>query len=364
MPVKIHKLKINREQIDKVPIPKVPDIYLELIENKKKVKQDIVNTEYIPPAEQPPMSVSLESLLDNKKSPLARNYSMSDTPSESSKPDVDIYDAFSQTSDGCEKSEHSDTPIYTRKVNADTTPHSKETDSIYRAFDDSTASVSGNHADRSNAVRIERPKLAELNIQEKIIPDINRMETHVELNDKKRELLLQFDLIKARHNNEIQLPNYTMNSDYNVMKTTYDNLIRNLHITKSANTYKKVFRISLYLIEYGMGKYLKFDMNGYAAYQMESMDEYDKLLIEIGEKSYISGSTDMPAEFQLAMMVILNTVTFVFLKMLEKKGMSMLASQFQTMATSVSKAASEKEQPKKGRMKKPDIDLESIPRVG
>ena len=358
--VKIHKLKINREQIDKVPIPKVPDIYLELIENKKKVKQDIVNTEYVPPSVEPPMSVSLESLLDNKKSPLARNYSMSDAPSESSKPDVDIYDASSQSSGGYERSERSDTPIRIPEATADTQPQRKDTDSIYKAFDDSTASVN-----RIHPVRIDRPKLSELNMQDKVAPDINRMntETHVELNDKKRELLLQFDLIKARHNNDVQLPNYTMNSDYNVMKNTYDNLVRNLHITKSANTYKKVFRLSLYLIEYGMGKYLKFDMEGYAAYQMESMDDYEKLLIEIGEKSYISGSTDMPAEFQLAMMVILNTVTFVFLKMLEKKGMSMLASQFQTMANTASNVASG-EQPRKGRMKKPNIDLESIPRVG
>lgn len=353
MPVKIHKLKLNKEQIDKVPIPKVPDLYLELIENKKKVRQDIVNTEYVPPTEQPPMSVSLESLLENKKSPLARTISASDAPSESSKPDVDIYEASSQSSGGYEQTPkqlepHPKTPPVHEQT---------EADSIYKAFDDSVASV------RGQPIRTERPRLSELNMQQKVVPDINRMntETHVELNDKKRELLLQFDLMKSRHR-DIELPNYTMNSDYNVMKNTYDNLVRNIHITKSAATYKKVFRLSLFLIEYGMGKYLKFDMDGYTAYQMESMDEYEKLLIEIGEKSYISGSTDLPAEFQLALMVILNTVTFIFLKMLEKKGMSMLASQFQNL----SKAAAEStnEQPRKGRMKKPDIDLDSIPRVG
>jgi hypothetical protein len=98
-------------------------------------------------------------------------------------------------------------------------------------------------------------------------------------------------------------------------------------------------------------------MSGFAQQQIMSMNTYEKLLIELGEKSYIPESKNWPVEARLVFMVVANAAFFVLTKMIMKKTGSHIMGMFNNMTQST---ASNQEKPKQ-KMRGPDIDLNEIP---
>jgi hypothetical protein len=101
------------------------------------------------------------------------------------------------------------------------------------------------------------------------------------------------------------------------MKRTYDNVIRKISVKDSVNTYKGYLSILFYGMEVFLGKYLKFDMQGFTQSQIMSMSSYERLLIELGEKSYITEEEQFPVEMRLLFMAITNCAVFISAKMIE-----------------------------------------------
>ena len=60
---------------------------------------------------------------------------------------------------------------------------------------------------------------------------------------------------------------------------------------------------------------LKIDMTGFAKQQMASMNSYEKILIELGEKSLLDRTkSQWPAEVRLLFTIVMNAVIFVMSK--------------------------------------------------
>ncbi len=167
------------------------------------------------------------------------------------------------------------------------------------------------------------PTLSEINnnvkVGDKIYEDITHKETPVELEEKKQQLLFKFDILRKSYNKDI--PNFSHTSDYDTMNRTYQQYIRKLYLDSTVEDYKKWLGMAFIGIEKFMGKVLKFDMEDFAVIQTQNMNSYERLLIELGEKSVLKDNRKTPPEMRLGLMIVMNTVFFVIAKMMGEEMM-------------------------------------------
>ena len=112
-------------------------------------------------------------------------------------------------------------------------------------------------------------------------------------------------------------------------------------------------------IQNDFGKFLGFDMQGFTQQQIINMNSYEKLLIEIGEKSYVPEGSQWPVEIRLLFLIVINAVFFIVSKMILKKTGANLMNMINGMNTPSQPSSNLRPGPKR-RMKGPDINIEDI----
>lgn len=167
------------------------------------------------------------------------------------------------------------------------------------------------------------PKLSEIpsngsvKVGDKTYRDItNDKPKENELNTR-RELQYKFDILRKKYKGAV-IPEFTEFSDLNNMQKTYDMTVRKLNLDSSVENYKKYMIAGFMLLEFLLGTLLKFDMGGFSQQQMLSINSYETLLIELGEKSYIKGGSQFPVELRLLFMIVINAGLFIIGKKITK----------------------------------------------
>ena len=205
------------------------------------------------------------------------------------------------------------------------------------------------------------PTLAQLQEQgayapsKQYLPDAGKLaHDNEEEEDLKRELLFKFDLLKKSYK-DITVPEFNIHSDYRNMQKTYDSTLKRVSVDSSVENYKTYLIGGFMVCEFVLGRYLKFDMEGFAQQQIMNMNSYEKLLLELGEKTYVPQESKLPVEVRLLFMIVMNAAIFIVSKMIMKKtGSNILGMMNETM--------SKKQVTKKpSKMKSPDLDLDDIP---
>lgn len=389
--VRVVKVPLNeKERCPDIPknFPKMPRLYLELVENKGKIKQDLINREYVPMK----YEEKVDNIQDNKKQireNFKENIEIKEKDREKDKPTEKDKDSKNKSSSETSSSKSTHTSVETRKLDSNTDSHSishKESRSDSRT--ESTRSESTSESDRSRNSRYsnrksdrdsdplsdrlnellgdsssrtssksekytkkpksiespntkftsydnfkakEEPKnlpptLAELEAKGHYIPkqelrNINQVPTYeLEEEDKKRELIFKFDLLKKSYpNSSMTIPEYTIHSDYKEMSKTYDGTVKRLSLDSSVESYKQYLIWGFMLVEFVFGHFLGFDMNGFTKEQIVGMSSYEKLLIELGEKSYVPEGSNWPVELRLLGVIIMNAGFFIVSKMIMRK---------------------------------------------
>ena len=87
---------------------------------------------------------------------------------------------------------------------------------------------------------------------------------------------------------------------------------------------------------------------------MLSLNSYDKLLIELGEKSYIPSGSKWPVEVRLFIMIIMNAAFFIVGKIISNKSGTNILSFINT----INKPPVQKSD--KVKMKGPSIDMSDL----
>jgi hypothetical protein len=204
------------------------------------------------------------------------------------------------------------------------------------------------------------PTLAELEAKgqihrDKTMRDINHITTDEhEEEEKKRELKFKFHILKQSYPSAEDIPDFNMYSDLGSMQKEYDETVKRLSLDSSVNSYKTYLLMGFALTEFVLGNYLGFDMAGFTSQQKSKMHEYDKLLIELGERSYKPQGSSYPVELRLFGLIILNAGMFIFGKMLVRKtGQDILSVHQQPTQQQPFKP--------KRKLKGPTINVDDIP---
>ena len=202
------------------------------------------------------------------------------------------------------------------------------------------------------------PKLSEIpannivNVGGKLIKDISRPNKAQDADDsERRELLFKFDILRKKYRGS-NIPDFGQFSDLQVMKRTYDVTVRKLSLDSTVETYKKYLLGGFMLVEFGLG-FFKFDISGFAQQQMLSINSYEQLLVEIGEKNYIQGGNQFPVEVRLCLLVLINVSMFLVSK---KVGTNI----FGMLRNSNSSPANPLNTTEKRKMKGPNLDVDEL----
>lgn len=170
------------------------------------------------------------------------------------------------------------------------------------------------------------PTLSQINTGN-VKPNGHKDLTAINRNDEKelqlkRELLFKFKTLR-RHYTDVSIPEFTEYSDLQTMQREYDMLVRQLRVDNNVESYKKYLIVGFGLVEFVLSKFLKFgEIEGFTQQQMFGMNQYEKILVELGEKHQIEPSKQWSPELRLVGMIAMNAVIFVGTKMLFKAGSS------------------------------------------
>ena len=206
------------------------------------------------------------------------------------------------------------------------------------------------------------PSLAELEAKGQYqsdthLRDINQVNMGEQENeDKKRELLFKFSLLGKSYPNAT-IPEFSIHSDLHTMQKSYEDNVRRLSLDSTVENYKTYLIGGFMLTEFVFGNFLGFDMQGFTQQQIVSMNSYEKLLIELGEKSYVPKGSRWPVELRLLFLIIMNAAFFIVSKMIMKKTGANLMNMLNGMNTSSSSQAPQR----KRRMRGPNINIDEIP---
>lgn len=385
--------------------PRLPRLYLELLQNPDKIKPGLENKEFVPTYSEKQSSGEEENITKLRviEDKISENESkkyispkriddLEQSPEASpvkKRGSDDLNDRLKELlseSDGDNKSDKKYREKYkSRYRKEDKAPEQsfhtktlseieeseerlkKKSDEFKRTLENEEGYIPKN--DEFVKKKDEPPSLSELEARGEITKkkEFRNISYEKEGTDEdKRELLIKFKILKKAYP-ESDIPEFTIHSDYNTMLRKYEDTVRMLSLDSNVEKYKKYLIMGFMGVEFVFGKFLKFDMNGFTQQQVLSMNGYEKLLIELGEKTYTPGQNQWPVEIRLFIMVIINAAIFILGKIMTKK----LGSDLQNIVSSMnihkeptSNSNSQEQPARRRKMKAPNLRPEDIPDIG
>lgn len=103
-------------------------------------------------------------------------------------------------------------------------------------------------------------------------------------------------------------------SDLDNVNDIYDKYIESIHIYINGTSYRKWLILSWMGLEYFCGEKLGLNVKGFFKSQMRIMNNYDYLLIKLGEQNINSPVQEWPIMIQIGFMSLFNVLFFYFLR--------------------------------------------------
>jgi len=371
-------------------------MYLELIENKDKIRQNLVNQEYDPDDQMSDVSyfkkktyVSLAPKRQEQVVPEEEEEDISDAATSEGVSGG----AAAAASDG--SSEKTEEEMVSNDGSGGGNSESIITEEEDVLSDEGGSSSAGSSLLSGGAPRVQPsipqqyekflkpppvpkgpipPRLADLQKTgeyvdtNKVIPDLARVynKSDEEEEELKREILFKFDILRKSYK-QFDIPDhFTLHTDIKTLTRAYEHTLRRISLDSNVETYKQYLIGGFMLTEFLVSHWFSFDMQGFTQQQILNMASYERLLIEIGEKSYVPGGRQWPVEVRLLFMIIMNAAFFIISKIILKKTGSNLMGMMNDLSSRTARAAAPAAQQnsERRRMRGPSIDPDDIPDIG
>lgn len=192
---------------------------------------------------------------------------------------------------------------------------------------------------------------------------------------EKEEYIWRFNILRKQHKAR-GIPVFNEHDDLGMMKTTYERTVREIHLESSVESYRTYLIGGFMVMEFVCINWAGIDLAGFTSQQMVMMDRYDRLLIELGERSYNRWGMNLPVEVRLIGFILLQAGLFYLGKIIADKAGSSVAELFRGITGQQPKSAQpsqtygqdkvrveEVDVPLRKKMKGPSIKAEDIQKM-
>jgi hypothetical protein len=183
---------------------------------------------------------------------------------------------------------------------------------------------------------------------------------------EREEYLWRFRILKKQYKTStVPISEYNEHSDVEMMKRDYDRTVKELTLDGNVESYRTYLVYSWIAIEFASTQYIGIDMGGFARSQIAVMNQYERLLVELGEKRRDTWASNLPVELRLAGLVLFQAAAFYIGKIITSKFGGSVAELFKGMTGQPAEEkphdnSGETPTPKpKKRMRGPSADLKA-----
>jgi hypothetical protein len=174
------------------------------------------------------------------------------------------------------------------------------------------------------------------------------------IDDKKRDILVALDMLRKKYPDYAEtVPDLNMQTSYKEMAHIYKLHLRRIEIDHNVGDYRTYMICGFLFTEHVLSKLIRINLDGFTSQQMMSMKQYDRFLIEIGEKDYLPKEKRWPVELRLVIVILINAAIFIISKAILNKTGANLLNMFNSVVSRTQNGANN-QQPKR-RMKMPDL---------
>lgn len=211
------------------------------------------------------------------------------------------------------------------------------------------------------------PTLSELAKQGTYVPkkelrDISRTTaSELQDEDRKREILWKIEMLRKSYpTSKDSIPDLTIHTPLSELQKEYESAYRRVTLDNNVSTYKNYLKLGFIATEYLLTNYAKLDMAGFTNQQLLTMSSYDRLLIEIGESASSDKKSQFPVGVRLAAMVLMNAFIFLMGKMVMKSTGANIMNVMNAQGGQSDSTRSDPPKPRR-KMQGPSVDMDDIP---
>lgn len=161
----------------------------------------------------------------------------------------------------------------------------------------------------------EAPTLEELESQpQKGVRNLDKPSTaDMDSETRKRQYMVKLNLLKKTYpNDNIEIPSITASET--MMKAQYDNFLALKASDENIDRYRKFMTYGFLGMEFILKSKLGLPADGLAREQLSNMDQYNRMLVEMGERKYMPTGEGMPVEMRLVLSMAMNSAIFVAMR--------------------------------------------------